>query len=876
MSTAVSLSKVVRRLGSQDSQRPSRLGEVILFYSERSGTVSAAKPRFSFGQRLQPYAVLAGRPARGKGPSIRLHSSKSRGSFELEITFEAWCEPGSEADLVSLIHGREKPELLVEQLIEAEITAFGLSLRAEGRDLAAEFYAFARKLEDSIRISAKRELGLVLVPNIRPRLEDRLERATIETGHFEARPIGASQELGFECRAELDVDPDRRTAALLQYQETERLSEVFRAALKEAIQTEVTLQELADGMLFQRRAGQDQEVQERVIGCVDARLQGIGRKVAFIRLSAPGLLEPKPVQLEYDVECSIADQDRLVLVKHRLRMKPQDLGRIVASGVDNPDDWAQVCLKERTESALIQLSYVELFEGAGVEDIGVSFREDAEAVGFKVEQLVSRIELEPLEASNFQMDYEVSCPIRDSDQNVKVKHRLLVEPVERSLIVKAGIQDPQSWIRDRLKQHTRSLLFRMTYLDLLLNFDTSEIEAKISKEVSGIGYSVQQLISIPDMEPLTWRDGLTVECGRSEFATLDSRIRVGLEIVVTGRIESLEDPKIQAYLGPDSARIYSDIERETNQAVQRVMHEIPPHSFYLGFRNAGVADRLDVAIRQALEERFSLIEASIVLKPLETELTKRIQYLVNGPHRVIVDCFPLRAGGRSEKVRMNVAFDILGVAEPCWHIFYAKEFESPEDELDKIKGELRDGIRSRLDTVPARELQYQSRSSQALLAKSMAPVARQIYRSFGLEIRLFDVYREPTEGEQQNSVMLGYDISEGTRQGKAVTDLFHSAARSRLEKLLAKEEEMQQAGYEDDDDEMHALRERIRSLKDEALPYRTREERQHVPLLENGDVDFSPTEYEQELLPVDATGEAPGTDSRLLAEGELIDDGPEE
>ncbi len=417
-----------------------------------------------------------------------------------------------------------------------------------------------------------------------------------------------------------------------------------------------------------------------------------------------------------------------------------------------------------------------------------------------------------------EIDHSVTCNIRDC-RDITVQHQVQIILRDLGRFQSSGIVDLASWTRSKLSRFTQEILFEKSYIDLLLKFDPEDIKQRIQHEAEVVGCAVKQLIAIPDLEPLSWKDSFLLDKNDNVYVTQDSRVEVRLDIVVAGKITNLRDERLKNYLQPGN-RLFADIRKMAQQVTQEVMHRIDPQRFYMNFQHSDneeppVREVLERHITAALVERFGIEDLSVTPKPLETDLTKRLSRLMEGPHSLEVICFPLNRGDGGERVTYQIDFDVRGVHPDGWYIFRAKNFPTFEEELSKIREVMARDVKAKLELAP-RELRQFSRIAVQRQVEEVIhrSTQRKIIETFGLVVSVVNVTRGATLGEWKADEA----VIDGITKSFAAGMLSTSHKLEELRDLYAQKSELLNGGVELGDSVVQALEDRIRGLESEMAP----------------------------------------------------------
>jgi hypothetical protein len=469
-----------------------------------------------------------------------------------------------------------------------------------------------------------------------------------------------------------------------------------------------------------------------------------------------------------------------------------------------------------------------------------------------------------------EIEHTVGCKIADCDDLILVTHRLHLSLRDLGRFRVAGIQDLENWATARLEEITKDVLFERRYRNLLDDFNplVLEIKARMEREVERIGHTVKQLVTAPDLEPLRWRDGFLLDDIEGTFGTRDSRIDVRLKIVVKGKIVDLRNPRLQKYLVPRS-RLFDDIKEVVLRETRQRIHAVSAEHFYMRFaysddpEQPAVRETLETAIAAVLAERFAVEDIGVIPKPLETDLTKRLERLCQGPHKLEVACTPLNRGG--EEVKYRIDFDVLGVPPEGWYVFRAKSYASPEEELDKVREVIAEDVKSKLQVAPREILQFTDLGRYHDLSQVIQRSVRdKVERVFGLRIQIINMNRLATYGETRRKEVTEHAIDASMKTGIAIA----SSKQADLEMLYEMRQDMIHEELDRDDPKLAEVERRIEHLERELSPDQFARGQQEVKALLPGRSGNSRSEEWKRLALGEEPAQPPSEPARLAEPAE--------
>ena len=305
------------------------------------------------------------------------------------------------------------------------------------------------------------------------------------------------------------------------------------------------------------------------------------------------------------------------------------------------------------------------------------------------------------------VDHEVACRIKNYELQVKVN--LALNLVDQRLFRKANIDNVDTYVRQRIESIVQNELLSISYAQLVREFTPKGIQGKIKNAIdkftAGIGFSVTQLVAIPQLDIFQWLDqfhfvtdedenGVTLQ--DQEYATKDSRINVKLSIAVNGRVSGFHGDFMEKLLRPDI-----DLRLKMKEVVIEVcrnfLHETEPSDFYFHFGSKSSSgysfeSSLEGLIRAKLEKEYNAEDLSIIIKPVDTEITRRFKGLQRGAHQVRVTNF-------LGEVDIDIWYKVLAIHPDGWSRFQANDYDSTETEIAEISRKVKNYVEYYLNNI---------------------------------------------------------------------------------------------------------------------------------------------------------------------------------
>jgi hypothetical protein len=334
---------------------------------------------------------------------------------------------------------------------------------------------------------------------------------------------------------------------------------------------------------------------------------------------------------------------------------------------------------------------------------------------------------------------------------IKIKVSVLMIPTNPARCRAKGSHKLNDWLEESLREAVTLALFGISYVDLLLDFPQlkMKIGASMNLRAEEIGYHIEQLMTIPYLEPFEWLKRIDVEIkgttanngqvAEAMFETSLSNFYVGLEIFLTARVKDLRG--IAHYLGT-KLDVPQRMREEIIRLVRKFLHGTDPERFYMRYsqtdrkaypKEIPLEEELRRKIHSLLETEFNAEVIDLVLKPMQTDLTRKLDEVSKRAHDFGASS-ELGSLPGAPTIIVKGSFKVDGVNG--WQAF--KECDA---NVEAIQKRIEDSIRARLKGASDEQLTFPEQLGLTGLIEDALQAAIGLIRDeFGLAIRLKTIY----------------------------------------------------------------------------------------------------------------------------------------
>jgi hypothetical protein len=389
-----------------------------------------------------------------------------------------------------------------------------------------------------------------------------------------------------------------------------------------------------------------------------------------------------------------------------------------------------------------------------------------------------------------RLEYSSKGVVQPGNHELMVKHQLVVRRTDLGRFymdgprpyalgaTQQGTQEAwnrafEDWVDDLLKRVTHHTFFGKSYAEVSLRFKElcAGLKDEVQEEFKRIGFTVHQLISLPDDPQITsvLERKFTFDTNAIHCKTREAKVDYGISTHIALEVNSLRE--IEKYLRPGQG-LQNQFVHVATEAVRNTVRTLDPETLYTKFAIAdpkggapSPEEKIDDALKTALTEKFDAIARtiSITLTPEPTDVTRLYDELRPfESHRcpVVVET----RGSRGEQLTFFVDYRVDAIAPEGWPKFQEqcrknlgadtaekakKMFEAMDNAFKSRAGTKLISLSSAQLTSPHQDM------PKVVEAFGLAEALQEISNYLGLSIRIMNIEPQPgkwTELERQREL----------------------------------------------------------------------------------------------------------------------------
>lgn len=475
-----------------------------------------------------------------------------------------------------------------------------------------------------------------------------------------------------------------------------------------------------------------------------------GYELADLAIRAPEIAvdAPKSIDLPFAVHTRLGVAKDTVQLEGVIELSLVDPATWIRAGEPEIDEWATRHLKiafERTIRSSVA-SLVDTARETLRRRIEEQLKPYMADIGYELRSFSATFAADPAGPREFE---EVVAPL-----SVRMGHRAReIQAVVQLKLDDAarwrdeGIRDVRAWVTDQITAITKTVLFKESYTQLLLEAGgrsgqgkgpglLEHIEQEMDARARRIGYTVAKVMTLEDSEVARLQEGFNLHV-EGEYTTAWHRHAFKIHVTGLARVERLDD--IRVLLDRD-VRVVERIQSAVDARLKALVATLNPNHLAFRFTEGGAKSPRQVIIDSVSEVLIDLgVQTTDLSITLEApELFERVR-----PLRGCVMEMRVRTGARGHHgdVHYIVRARIVDLS-PSGQNLDATNIPS----LATLEQDLQRHLVAKLADLGAEQLVARGEDDLQELEERVDSIIRK-YSSdqMNLDIVLADIYRESSE-----------------------------------------------------------------------------------------------------------------------------------
>lgn len=301
------------------------------------------------------------------------------------IAYEGGCQPTQEWRLAQRFFNSSRSE----DTVSDSLSRWLIEYFSTGSLTIDDFHSESANAVNALVTKASQEFGLKLRITLQLEGADKLETINIGPLLLSSRLKDSDEEAGIWFKAELEVDQQRALRALLS--RNKPLTELVQKGVRKYFSDRITLDACYNDLTTE-------QIRQGLSGYLNSLLKSVGRRVVYLSLKSDDE-RPRPFKGETVIDYHHHEYPDPIKIRVSVLMIPTHPARYRAKGSPKLNDWLDHDLREVITVSLFGISYVDLLldfpKLKKKIDDSMSLR--AQEIGYKIEQLMTILYLEPFE-----------------------------------------------------------------------------------------------------------------------------------------------------------------------------------------------------------------------------------------------------------------------------------------------------------------------------------------------------------------------------------------------------------------------------------------------------------------------------------------------
>jgi hypothetical protein len=731
--TSVLLEPLTREV-SNDAGPFDNSSETMVVIDPKGQTYSKKPGGFNLFTSYRYFVVNTSKTISYNGYLCTLRSSTGPLNVLLDIKIK--CQQRDAALLATRI-AAGMPGIV--ETIQAEVENYD-----KQNTLSEHFFTKKTALENNIIDKLKLDGLTVLSINLQPEgSQELLAPVNISVNMFKVAVLGMIPKASLGISADIVTIPGQEAKVFKKKIDKANVEDELITITREYIEKNIDPQDLFKNY--------NASIRQYIETSMNRFLADYGKKInsLSITLHKPGNLDAIVLQSNGFLNVRITNSHQLMKLKYTCEL------------VADPDHQARVFLFSANTAELDEAVRDQVKNTLSTEVDAEQFAYElnttvssklAKAISARIQswgRVVGILQLETDPTKFGPRDYEiknsVECVTQDG-YTVVVNYTVLLQRMAAARkVFEASQVNFDKWSENELKRLTKNFIIKKTYNELFYAFDDSELRDQMQQEAEKLGYSVNQLVTIPDFEGVDKGKIFKITYKDHNLHSKVDGVPLAISLSVKGNITHFS--KVMNLLAPKE-KVADHMDKTIDAVIRQLFHSVDPGRFYARFYNAdktqGDQKSLEKEVIEVVSRELNKLYGAeiqeITVSQLDTSLFLRYKQLQEGELEVL---FEDKSGFFSYKSKISIDY----VHPLGWYVFksrgYKMRSEDPEDrERKAIVTHIKDYLQNFLnnDLIPrARRKEIADNHDFVRALIDIYPtVILEIQNYFGLVISIYN------------------------------------------------------------------------------------------------------------------------------------------
>ena len=418
-------------------------------------------------------------------------------------------------------------------------------------------------------------------------------------------------------------------------------------------------------------------------------------------------------------------------------------------------------LEERTRRALLKVvrdaspgDFDERPEDM-LEALRDALEEEFDQLGYTLAALQG--DLTPTQRPPVSMLKTMCFPCKTGQRTLEPKVTVLLRLVSAADWRASAVRDLEDWMDQVVPECVRAMLLTTPYERILRDVMhlhrgqpatvAQDISSRLGELAASIGYEVDNVVALPDLEARELLDGFELSMEMQESSAWPN-LPIHLKILVNGKFENFDHEAVRSRLTTGES-VKNWLTNRVNRRVRQQTMELTPNDVFFAW--APPAGNTQQILNEAVIDELKglgIPDPQVRTIPQIPPYIDRVRDLKDGPHKLE---FTLPARHHHITEKYVGSFNVVGIAVVGSDLLFSRR-TAPTAET--IAGELGSHLTDRLSGYTQEDFHLSRGTDFVDSRHELTRSAREFCaRAFGLDVELVNLARQSNEIERLKEQM---------------------------------------------------------------------------------------------------------------------------